>query len=57
MNVEEILREPKVPGEVIASNIFSLSIGYETDIIVTSVGFEKLLIGKPVKNIPKELTR
>lgn len=51
MNVEEVLRELKVPGEVIASNISSLSIGYDTDIIVASVDFEKLLIDKPVKKI------
>ncbi|UNQ73219.1 PTS sugar transporter subunit IIB [Infirmifilum sp. NZ] len=51
MNVEEVLRELNVPAEVIATNISSLSIGHDTDIIVASVDFEKLLTDKPVRKV------
>jgi PTS system ascorbate-specific IIB component len=51
MNIEKVLRELKIPGEVIASNISSLSLGHDTDLIVASMDFEKLLKDKPVRKI------
>ncbi|MEM4619967.1 MAG: PTS sugar transporter subunit IIB [Desulfurococcaceae archaeon] len=54
MNIEKILKELKVPAEVEATNISSLSIGPVADLIVASIDFEKVLAGK---NIPKIFLR
>ncbi|MEM4488915.1 MAG: PTS sugar transporter subunit IIB [Desulfurococcaceae archaeon] len=54
MNLEKILKELKVPAEVEATNISSLSIGPAADLIVASMDFEKVLAGK---NIPKIFLR
>jgi len=48
MNVEKVLKEMEIPAEVNATNISSLSIGADTDLIVASVDFKKLLEDKPV---------
>ncbi|RLG85831.1 MAG: hypothetical protein DRO39_04640 [Thermoprotei archaeon] len=45
-NVERVLSELKVPAEVIATNISSLSTGPDVDIIVASVDFEQQLKGR-----------
>lgn len=50
MNIERVLKELKIPAEVEATNISSLSVGPTADLIVASVDFEKVLAGK---NVPK----
>lgn len=51
MNLEKIFKELGIPAEVIASNISSLSLGADTDLIVASMDFEKVLKDKPLRKI------
>lgn len=51
MNIEKVLKELGLQGEVIASNISSLSLGADTDLIVASIDFEKVLKDKPVPKV------
>ncbi len=51
MNLEKIFKELNIPAEVIATNISSLSIGHDTDILVASMDFEKILKDKPLRKI------
>ncbi|MEM0093148.1 PTS sugar transporter subunit IIB [Thermofilum sp.] len=51
MNLEKIFKELGIPAEVIASNISSLSLGADTDLIVASMDFEKVLKDKPIRKV------
>ena len=50
-NLEMVLRELGIPADVEATNISSLSIGSDVDLLVVSKDFEKLLKEKPVPKI------
>ncbi|MET1160411.1 MAG: PTS sugar transporter subunit IIB [Thermoprotei archaeon] len=50
-NVETVLRELGIPAEVIPTNISSLSVGPDVDLLVVSKDFEKILKDKPVPKI------
>lgn len=50
-NLEMILKELGIPADVEATNISSLSIGPDVDLLVVSKDFEKLLKDKNVAKI------